>query len=45
VIFVARKWPASYRVALGMTIGKLGDAAVNLAIRPDIGIGRDRPFR
>jgi hypothetical protein len=43
--FIARKWPASYRVALGMNIGKLGDAAVNLAIRPGIGIGRDKPFR
>jgi hypothetical protein len=42
---ISRKWPASYRVALGMNVGKLGDAAVNLAIRPGIGIGVDKPFR
>jgi hypothetical protein len=43
--FMTRKWPATYRVALGMNIGKIGDAAVNLAIRPGIGIGVDKPFR
>jgi hypothetical protein len=43
--FMTRKWPASYRVALGMNIGKIGDAAVNLALRPGIGIGADKPFR
>jgi hypothetical protein len=43
--FMTRKWPATYRVALGMNVGKIGDAAVNVAIRPGIGIGVDKPFR
>jgi hypothetical protein len=41
--FIARTWPATFKLALGTNIGKLGDGAVNLSIRPGIGIGRDRP--
>jgi hypothetical protein len=40
---IARTWPASYKLALGMNLGKIGDGAVNLSIRPGIGIGRNRP--
>jgi hypothetical protein len=43
--FITRKWPASYKVALGINLGRIGDAAVNLALRPGIGIGVDKPFR
>jgi hypothetical protein len=40
---LTRAKPASWKVALGTSIGKIGDSAVNLSIRPGIGIGRDRP--
>jgi hypothetical protein len=43
--FMTRKWPASYKVALGLNLGKIGDAAVNLSLRPGIGLGVDKPFR
>jgi hypothetical protein len=41
--YIAKTWPATFKLALGTNIGKLGDGAVNLSIRPGIGIGRDRP--
>jgi hypothetical protein len=43
--FMARTWPASYKVALGLNLGKIGDAAVNLSLRPGIGLGVHKPFR
>jgi hypothetical protein len=42
---IANTWPATYKLALGMNVGKIGDAAVNLSIRPGIGIGRDKPAK
>jgi hypothetical protein len=41
--YIAKTWPATYKLALGTNLGKIGDGAVNLSIRPGIGIGRDRP--
>jgi hypothetical protein len=43
--FIARKIPATYKLALGTNIGKIGDAAVNLSIQPGIGIGIDKPIK
>ncbi len=40
---VARTTPATWKVALGTSLGKIDDAVVNLSIRPGVGIGRDRP--
>jgi hypothetical protein len=42
---ISKTWPATYRVALGMNIGKIGDSAVTLSLRPGIGIGNDKPMR
>jgi hypothetical protein len=41
--YIARTWPASFKLALGTNVGKINDANVNLSIRPGVGIGRDRP--
>ncbi|MGL5361792.1 MAG: hypothetical protein ACRDBH_02855 [Bosea sp. (in: a-proteobacteria)] len=41
--YVAKTTPASWKLALGTTVGKIGDGVVNLSLRPGVGIGRDRP--
>jgi hypothetical protein len=43
--FITKKVPATYKLALGTNIGKIGDAAVNLSIQPGIGIGVDKPIK
>jgi hypothetical protein len=42
---LTKKLPASYKLALGTNLGKVGDAAVNLSVQPGIGIGVDKPFK
>jgi hypothetical protein len=43
--FMTKKIPATYKLALGTNIGRIGDAAVNLSIQPGIGIGVDKPLK
>jgi hypothetical protein len=42
--WIANTNPTSWKLALGTTIGKLGDGVVNLTVKPGVGIGADRPF-